>query len=192
MNPTQEEWRPVRGYEGLYEVSDLGRIRSLARTVLYRDGRTRTQPDRMMSPGATGAGHLAVGLTRNGVRSFHKVHHLVAEAFIGPRGAGVWVLHYDDDPTNNRVENLRYGSREDNAKDRQRNRGYENSLKTHCPRGHVYGGANLRIVRGMRHCVACTRARSYLWKYAGTDTSFEALADEKYTIITGTRPEETP
>lgn len=110
-----EEWRPVVGYEGLYEVSDLGNVRSLDRYCLGKDGRAELHHGKVLSntPGKWGyvIVHLRDGLGHGRRRSAHSV---VAEAFLGARPAGHDILHLNGRRADNRVANLRYGSRAEN------------------------------------------------------------------------------
>lgn len=123
-----ERWLPVVGFEGQYEVSDLGRVRSLDRLLPWkRTLRTGTVVDclrrhagRILVPQAQEAGHLWVQLGR-GAQVY--VHHVVLEAFVGPQPLGHVGLHWDDDPSNNRLLNLRWGTRSDNYADFVRNYG---------------------------------------------------------------------
>jgi hypothetical protein len=113
-----EIWKPVVGHEGAYEVSDLGRVRSLARNVPVRfsDGRStlRAVPARVLRGGLDSAGYMSVCLGR---RTTTRIHWLVLAAFVGPAPAGAHRLHKDGDKTNNALDNLRYGSRADNMRD---------------------------------------------------------------------------
>jgi hypothetical protein len=106
-----ERWRDVVGYEGFYRVSDQGRVRSL-----HNSGRIR-QLVRHRS------GHLIVCLCRSGRRKTHRVHALVAEAFIGPRPQDMEVRHKDGDPSNNLLTNITYGTHGQNMQDRKWHRG---------------------------------------------------------------------
>lgn len=114
----EEQWRPVAGSEGLYEVSDRGRVRSVDRavSVVNRHGtlETRSYRGRLLKPGAQRTGHVTVAIRKG--RSV-AVHVLVAAAFLGPRPEKADVLHRDGDPSNNHVGNLRYGTRSDNNRD---------------------------------------------------------------------------
>ena len=115
----EEVWRDIPGYEGKYQASSLGRIRSLDRTItqIGRWGRpfTRKLKGQVLRPAANKYNpHLYVVLSR-GLGS--PVHQLVAAAFLGPRPEGFDVRHIDGDATNNNVENLCYGSRTDNILD---------------------------------------------------------------------------
>jgi len=91
---TPENWLPVAGYEGLYEISDLGRIRSLARTVHRKNGRPLTVRQRILKPRQTGSslGHLQVALYKPGGRKDCTVDRLVKLTFgdaLAPSGAPV-------------------------------------------------------------------------------------------------------
>lgn len=100
-----EEWRPVVGYEGIYDVSTHGRVRRVedARRGGWKAGR-------IMQAGVTKLGYLYVnlfdGVHPNGKKSY--VHVLVAAAHIGPKPIGKEVNHIDRDKTNNHVSNLEY------------------------------------------------------------------------------------
>lgn len=124
---SEERWLPIVGFEGLYEVSDFGRVRSVDRILPYerRDqysGRIlsfdRKRCGQILRAGPSNSGHLSVVLGRGQTRS---VHTLVLEAFVGPCPEGHESCHGDDDPINNKLENLRWGTRSDNLHDAIRN-----------------------------------------------------------------------
>jgi hypothetical protein len=122
-----ENWLPVVGYEGLYEVSDRGRVRGLARVMRRRDKRLASKYQSLIVPGrdlhpwpVQRGGYPAVMLCRNGHKRLIPVHSLVLAAFVGPRPKGADSLHYDGDPSNCRLSNLRYGSRAENMGDMRR------------------------------------------------------------------------
>ncbi len=109
----QETWKPVVGFEGLYEVSDQGRVKSLQRTVNGPHGSKHTLPERVLAGGQTETGYWHVLLYREGVRRTRVVHVLVAEAFLGPR-VGDSINHIDGNKDNNAAGNLEYCSHGDN------------------------------------------------------------------------------
>ena len=99
-----EEWRDVKGYEGLYQVSNEGRVKSLERDiVLCNDGRIRHQEEKLLRPGVDGKGYLFVVLCKDGKKKTQKVHRLITEAFIPNPLNLPQVNHKDEDKTNNRV-----------------------------------------------------------------------------------------
>ena len=115
-----ETWRPVVGYEGLYEVSDRGHVRSVARFVRGRAGAPSPRVSRALERSANTHGYLHVSLSRENRRRTSYVHALVLQAFVGPKPEGMEACHADGDKRNNAVENLRWDTRSENAKDRVR------------------------------------------------------------------------
>lgn len=110
-----EIWRSVPGYEGLYEVSNCGRVRSPDRVCKGPAGTVEMHPGRLLAVSKRlRGGYLEVSLMAGGQRKHRTVHSLVAEAFIGERPQGADVMHLDGDRENNHLENLRYGTRQQN------------------------------------------------------------------------------
>lgn len=147
-----EQWKPIPGYEGLYEVSNLGNARSLAR-IDAQGGRRRQRafkPSRMDVKG-----HLGIKVRRDGVVKSRYVHQLVLEAFVGPCPDGMEACHWNDIPDDNRLENLRWATKSANRYDCIRNGGDHNAKKTHCHRGHPYDSANTYLYGRRRHCREC-------------------------------------
>ena len=124
-----EEWRPVVGYEGRYEVSDQGRIRSLDRVETLRSRwggtftrRVRGRMMRLMAHPQSGRPCVGTrGPNKDKSKDYILIHRAVLEAFVGP-GEGRYALHWDDDPHHNTLDNLRWGTPSDNAFDRERNK----------------------------------------------------------------------
>jgi hypothetical protein len=114
-----EEWRPVVGHEGSYEVSSAGRVRSLDRDVsrgpgvLHVVGRNL----RAVAP-ASPRGYPRVTLWRAGVAEPRDIHRVVCDAFRGPLPRGQQTRHIDGNRFNNKIDNLVYGSPSDNQRDR--------------------------------------------------------------------------
>lgn len=113
---SNEEWRDVVGFEGSYQVSNLGRVRSVDRIVRGRSNCTRHIKGKVLRPADNSSGYLICGLTRHNEQSMHPVHRLVAHAFLGPRPKGFEVNHKDGHKPNNVDTNLEYVSRSDNLK----------------------------------------------------------------------------
>ena len=121
MMEQEELWLPVVGYEGYYEVSDRGRVCSVARTV-QQGSRTYRVKERILAAGPNVAGYPQVSLSKDGDRQPGVlVHWLVLRAFVGPCPEGMESLHWDDVPSNNHLSNLRYGTKLENAADKLRN-----------------------------------------------------------------------
>ena len=138
-----EEWRDVVGYEGRYEVSALGRVRRVAPGRGSAVGRVLKQSAR------NAKGYLRVNLaSADTTQRNHFVHHLVAGAFIGQRPVGYLVLHNNGAATDNRAENLRYGTYAENSADAKRH----GTFRTGHVSGEKHGMAKLtaEIVRTIR------------------------------------------
>ncbi len=106
---TEENWKPVLGFEGLYEVSDHGRVRSLLRS--------RSE---ILVGGVSQNGYRNVLLSKNGKVTGRSVHSLVLEAFVAPRVAGMQACHWDGVKSNNRLDNLRWDTAKANKHDQRR------------------------------------------------------------------------
>lgn len=157
----EEEWRPVAGFTGFYEASNLGRIRSLDRERRGRWGSARKIPGRVLKGYPTRGGHLRITLHGEGAtRSRQFIHRIVAEAFIPNPDGLEMVLHYDDNPLNNNVSNLRWGNHQSNMQDMIRNGNHVEARKQECPKGHPYSVENTRVnSKGHRRCVTCIVSR---------------------------------
>lgn len=162
-----EEWKPVLNYEGLYEASNLGQVKSLPRP--RRDGK-RVRGG-FMKPNRDPQGRLTVRLTRDGDGKTRRVHQLVMEAFAGLPLPGQEVRHLDGNPANNHwapgstVEetraaggNLFYGTHAENMHDMAEHGTSYHANVTHCPRDHEYTPENTYIdPDGGRECRECQR-----------------------------------
>lgn len=155
MEPTQEQWRPVVGYEGCYEVSDRGRVRTVPRMVAAGRGAWRHVPQRIRRQAVTNAGYNIVTLSRSQLTT-KLVHTLVLEAFVGPRPVGMEACHYDGDKTNNILTNLRWDTKKANEADAVRVGARPDPNRTHCGRGHLISDENTYVnARGIKECRDC-------------------------------------
>ncbi len=164
MQSTEPEiWKPVIGHEGQYEVSDLGRVRSVDRLVDARPGVRRIQWGRVRAQVTMKSGHKQITLwTGNRARGV-LVHRLVLDAFSGPCPDGMEACHADGNPGNNRIANLRWDSRSENRYDSVRHGTHQMTARTHCPQGHPYDAANTYRIPSRpnaRYCRACRRDRN--------------------------------
>jgi hypothetical protein len=153
----QERWRPVVGWESYYEVSDQGRVRRVARTVIRKDGVRRDYPQRLMAQSTQSLGYKVVHFKASGRCATKHVHVLVLTAFIGMRPAGMVGCHNDGNPANNRLENLRWDTQSSNLLDAVRHGTHTLAAATHCKRGHEFTPANIYYSNGWRHCRQCLR-----------------------------------
>jgi hypothetical protein len=161
MTQTNEEWRPVVGFEGRYEVSNLGRVRSVDTRVSSGQGRTRIAKGRVFAL-FLGDRYAKANLKVDGKQHNSYVHRLVAAAFIGPCPDGMEVCHNNGDPFDNRVDNLRYDTHAANVADRfihgtvpapRRN-------ADECYHGHPYADGSFYVdPSGKKVCLICDAAR---------------------------------
>ncbi len=148
-----EEWRPVTGYEGLYEVSSFGRVKIVDRIVggnggsrFMRRGHLKRQSNR--------SGYRYVHLAKDGVKAQAPVHALVLGAFVGPRPDGTVGCHSDGNPSNNHFANLRWDTRANNGLDTVRHGTHPMAGKTHCIHGHEYTPENTLVIPSPRNKTA--------------------------------------
>jgi hypothetical protein len=150
---TPERWLPVLGYEGLYEVSDLGRVKSFHR----RKVRFMTIHYNVES------GYAYVVLSRNGNSRHCYVHTLVLEAFDRPCPEGMECRHEDGDRVNARLSNLSWGTGSENNLDQVRHGTHNNASKEKCKKGHEYTEENTYYYRRADGSIkqrACKRCRA--------------------------------
>jgi hypothetical protein len=111
-----EIWCEIKDFEGLYQVSNMGRVKSLKREVLGKMNSTRIIFEKLLSDRDNGKGYRVLELYKDSKRYFKKVHRLVAEAFIPNPENKPEVNHIDTDKTNNCVTNLEWVTGKENSK----------------------------------------------------------------------------
>jgi hypothetical protein len=112
-----EEWRDVPEFEGIYQASSLGRIRSLSRKIPFKHS-YRWQKGRILSPSKNNKGYFCFKLCKNGEQFPTMVHQVVARTFIGEKPEGREVAHKDGNPANNAADNLKYKTPSENNRDK--------------------------------------------------------------------------
>jgi NUMOD4 motif/HNH endonuclease len=184
----EETWLPVTGFEGSYEVSDLGRVRSLDRLVKHGNHHRRIR-GKILKLNFDRKGYACVVLAGN---RFRRIHTLVLEAFVASRPDGLECRHLDDDKTNNRLDNLLWGTGSENSIDRVQNGNDHHHRRIYCPLDHLLETPNLvpsALEAGYRTCLSCNRARSKI-NHAKRNglvllESLRAVADRHYEVIMG-------
>lgn len=111
-----ENWREIKEYEGLYEVSDLGNVRSLSR-IVKNNGGTFVLKERIIKPTINSSGYLKCNLCKNGICTNKNIAILVAVAFLNhiPNGHNFIIDHINGIRTDNRLENLRIVTHRENG-----------------------------------------------------------------------------
>lgn len=110
-----ETWKNVKGYEGMYQVSNLGRVKSLSRSIYDSRGYTVYRKGKIKKPSFDKNGYPQIGLCKNGTVVTRKIHRLVAEAFIPNPENKPEINHKDEDKANNCVDNLEWMTEKENV-----------------------------------------------------------------------------
>ena len=106
-----EEWRDIKGYEGLYQVSNEGRVKSLERIAKRKTVGNYIVKEQIIKPQTISGGHLGFTPSKDGVQKLIPIHQAVAMAFIPNPNGYTLVHHKNHNPTDNRVENLEWLNR---------------------------------------------------------------------------------
>jgi hypothetical protein len=166
----QEVWRAFPGSEGRYDVSSHGRVRSHLRG------------GRILRPGKSRQGYLTVSPVINGRNKPMRVHHMVLITFVGPRPEGMVCCHANDIPDDNRVENLRWDTPQNNVNERQE-RGYQPNPKL-SRESVTQIRADTRSIKAIARAYGIDRKTvrqvksGVLWKHVPRPTSVAASATQ--------------
>ena len=113
----KEVWADIKGYEGLYQISTFGNVKSLSRPVKHSNGGTKILRERMLKTRVNSkTGYREVGLSRDGKQKYHLIHKLIAEAFIDNPHRLPVVNHIDGCKTNNDIFNLEWATYSENIR----------------------------------------------------------------------------
>lgn len=174
-----EQWMPIPEWPG-YEVSDLGRVRSVARIVQRSNGWRQTIRERILKLAwdtCGDTGHLTVTV----YRQRRKVHRLVLTAFVGPAPAGHEGCHNDGDPSNNALSNLRWDTHRANSLDRIKHGRHHLAIRQRCIRGHEFDGLYVSTSghRRQRTCSKCEAIRRTKKKTAAATRNLNQLVNNQ-------------
>ena len=143
----EEEWRDIKGYEGIYQVSNLGRVKSLSHLVVRCNNSNYITKERILRPGVKKDKRMMVVLCVRGVKKSVSIHRLVAQAFIPNPDNLPEINHKDENPQNNTVTNLEwctgyYNKHYGTALERMRNslKGRKQSLEEIAKRSNALRG----------------------------------------------------
>lgn len=173
-----ERWAPIPGHEG-YEASDLGRVRSLDRTIVHKNGNVQRRRGIVLRLWQDANGYW---ICRCGDGRPYGVHVLVLSAFIGARPNGMFGLHNNGDSSDSRLSNLRWGTPTENSADTRRHGTNHYLNRTHCIRGHALSGDNLNPpelkAKGHRTCRACVKAAARISRFRKRGVAVPDMQEE--------------
>jgi len=128
-----EEWVTILGYNGTYEVSVSGKVRSRDREIKLPDGRIRHCKGKLLSPKQNGQGYIFYTLSKDGATKTHYIHRLLATAFISNDGNKGYVNHRDGNSRNNDLSNLEWVTHAENV-----SHGYDTGLNSNKAGSHTF------------------------------------------------------
>ena len=113
----KEVWADIKGYEGLYQISTFGNVKSLSRSVKHSNGGTKILRERMLKTKINSTtGYKEISLSKDGKQKYHLIHKLIAEAFIDNPHRLPVVNHIDGCKTNNDIFNLEWATYSENIR----------------------------------------------------------------------------
>lgn len=174
----KEVWKDITEYEGVYQVSNLGRVKSLDRIIINKNGRKRLRKGKILNSLMNKSGYFKVCLYKdNNIKNMY-IHQLVAKAFIPNPNNLHEVNHIDEDKSNNVVDNLEWCDRNYNINYGTRNKKVSKSIIMYDKQGNKLKEFNsmlsaeryLNKPNGQSNISACCNGRcktayGYIWKY---------------------------
>lgn len=172
----KEEWKDIEGYEGLYQISNLGRVKSLKRNT-----KNQCKNAEVIKTQEIRNGYYSVSLWKNGVGKHHLIHRLISQAFIPNPNNKPQINHIDGNKTNNHIENLEWVTESENAR-----HAYNNGLIKPYTRKIIQYDQNMNFIKewdsiteiekelGINHAnivTVCKQntnrkyAGGYIWRY---------------------------
>lgn len=155
-----DQWKVIPGWP-YYEACVDGSIRSLDREVPMAYGATRVVKGKIRKPHVNRSnGYVYCTLYNDGKSKTIRVHRLILETFVGPCPEGYETRHINGDTTDNRLENLAWGTHSQNMKDRLEHGTDQKANQTHCVNGHEFTDENTHYRgNGTRYCRKCNNDR---------------------------------
>jgi len=170
-----EIWKDVKDYEGFYQVSDLGRVKSLTRYIKRSRGGEQILRGKILTIYDNEKyNYYSVGLSKNGVQKTHSIHSLVAKSFlIKPDFYSVVIDHINNNSKDNRIENLRYCTQRENL----------NNMSIETKTGYVGVSINPpNYKKRYRARIRINEKMKELGSYETAKEAGQAYFNEKYKI----------
>jgi hypothetical protein len=120
-NLPNEVWKDIPNYENIYQISNMGRVKSLTRFIENKKGQIQKYKGKILNTRCSNRGYYQVGLSKNNKTTLFSLHRLVMLSFVGP--SDLVVDHIDRNPKNNKLDNLRYVTNQENSFNRD-SKGY--------------------------------------------------------------------
>lgn len=173
------EWKDIPGYEGYYQASKDGLIRSCDRTIIDVDGNYRQLSAKILRPSKNKCGYLRVVLCKNNIHTYLTVHHLIAITFIQKDISPSMVInHIDGNKLNNQYKNLEIVTQKENRRHAIRN-GLWNQRGSHSSRAKLTD-ADIQMIRELRQAQAMTYTTLSKMFNVGTSTIARIVAHKSY------------
>lgn len=171
INIYKDDWKDIKGFEGLYKINSNGDIKSLSRIVKCKDGTLKPIKERIVKVGNNGSGYLFVYLWKNNISHRYYVHRLVAETFIENPNNLLEVNHIDNNKANNNVDNLEWCNRLWNERCKEKH------ISGYTPKPIIQVDENNNILAEFESISECCRSLhhtfSYISKFIKDDTIIE-------------------
>ena len=174
----REIWKDIRGYEGSYQASNLGRIRSLDRLINYKNGKKVFYKGIILTPEINNGGYFEIQLSTNTKYKHYKVHRLIAETFISNPNNLPIINHKDHNKLNNNINNLEWCTRKYNNNYEPKKTKFPKSvkinqydknmnfIKTYNSLAEVSKEFNVSITSIRYCCLGKNKTcKGYIWKY---------------------------
>ena len=176
----EEIWKDIKGFEGIYQASNLGRVKSLERFRKGKNGFLVSVKEKILKPRMLNSGYYIVQLYKNSIGKWYQVHRIVWEAFNGSISEGLQVNHINEVKTDNRLSNLNLMTPKENCNWGSRNERrakkqskvvlqftLDNILVKEYPSTHQ---AERETGFARQHICACCNGKqktayNYIWKY---------------------------
>lgn len=182
----KEIWKDITGRKGFYQVSNLGKVKSLQRVIVRKNGCNYSVKMKILKPGKDGHGYLLVNLFPGNKRI--RIHALVLIAFLGNRPTGMEGCHNDGNPANNRLNNLRWDTHSANTIDAVKH-GCNPNFKLNAAKviwirnnKHLLSGRNMAKKFMVSTATISNILTGKIWKYLLPKTQPRRLWDENNLI----------